>query len=76
MGTGRSRKERAWRKFLEAYRIVRREFYTEVAVVLGGNVTRLWFGFLKSCFCCSSFVMNAFRFAITGFAATSAEKEK
>ena len=32
------RKHRAWRKFVAAYKKVRREFYTDVAVIIGGSI--------------------------------------
>jgi hypothetical protein len=34
----RIRKARAWRKFFDAYKLARRAFFEEVAVVLGGSV--------------------------------------
>ena len=34
----RIRKHRAWRKFVAAYQAARREFYTDVAAMIGGNV--------------------------------------
>lgn len=31
-------KHRAWRKFVVAYQDVRREFYRDVAAIIGGNI--------------------------------------
>ena len=36
--TPRIRKQKAWRTFREAYNQARREFFTEVAVIHGGNI--------------------------------------
>lgn len=34
----RIKKHRAFRKFVTAYQAVRREFYTDIAAIVGGNV--------------------------------------
>jgi hypothetical protein len=34
----RIKKQRAWRKFVAAYQEARRDFYTDIAAVIGGNI--------------------------------------